>query len=263
MMYLSTRPSTRLSTIATALVLATAPARAEPNPRAQAKQHFKQAKALQDAGKYDDAVAEYRAAYDLDQRPEMLFNIAQVYRLGNHKQLAVDYYQQYLAAQPDGSGAREARQWIAELTRQIEADRPLPSEPEKPAPPPTAPPPSPPSRSEPEPPALTATRGSPQLRIAGLATAGAGAIALGFGVVFGIKARSAADTITNHQGPWTEDERHTFEDGQRANRTMIIGYVAGGALVVTGGVLYYLGARTHVVPIADARTAGLAVQGRF
>jgi tetratricopeptide (TPR) repeat protein len=253
----------RPSTIAIALVLATAPARAEPGTKALAKQHFKQGKALQDAGKYDDAIAEYRAAYDLDRRPEMLFNIAQVYRLGNHKQPAIDYYQQYLAAQPDGPGAREARQWIAELTRQIEADRPLPGEPAKPEPPPIAPLSLPPPRSEPEPRELTATRSSPQLRITGLATAGAGAIALGFGVVFGIKARSAADTISNHQGPWTEDERHTFDDGQRANRTMIIGYVAGGALVATGGVLYYLGARTHVVPVTGVRTAGFAVQGRF
>lgn len=253
----------RPSTIAIALVLATAPARGEPSTKAQAKQHFKQGKALQDAGKYDDAVAEYRAAYDLDRRPEMLFNIAQVYRLENHKQPAIDYYQQYLAVQPDGPGAREARQWIAELTRQIEVDRPLPIEPAKPEPPPIEPLSPPPPRSEPEPRALTATRSSPQLRITGLATAGAGAIALGVGVVFGIKARSAAETISNHQGPWTEDERHTFEDGQRANRTMIIGYVAGGALVATGGVLYYLGARTHVVPVTGARTAGLAVQGRF
>jgi iron complex outermembrane receptor protein len=126
----------RPSTIAIALVLATAPARGEPSTKAQAKQHFKQGKALQDAGKYDDAVAEYRAAYDLDRRPEMLFNIAQVYRLENHKQPAIDYYQQYLAVQPDGPGAREARQWIAELTRQIEVDRPLPIEPAKPEPPP-------------------------------------------------------------------------------------------------------------------------------
>lgn len=253
----------RPSTIAIALVLATAPARAEPSAKGRAKQHFKQGKALQDTGKYDDAVAEYRAAYDLDRRPEMLFNIAQVYRLGDHKQPAIDYYQQYLAAQPDGPGAREARQWIAELTRQIEADRPLPIEPAQPAQPPIVPLASPPPRSESEPRALTATRSSPPLRIAGLATAGAGAIALGFGVVFGIKARSAADTISNHQGPWTEDERHTFEAGQRANRTMIVGYVAGGALVATSGVLYYLGARTHVVPVTGVRTAGLAVQGRF
>lgn len=31
----------------------------------------------------------------------------------------------------------------------------------------------------------------------------------------------------------------------------------------TGGVLYYLGARTHVVPVTGVHTAGLAVQGRF
>ena len=257
-----TRSMTRPSMIAIALVLATTPARAEPSTKAQAKQHFKQGKALQDAGKYDDAATEYRAAYDLDRRPEMLFNIAQVYRLGNRKQPAIDYYQQYLAEQGDGPGAREARQWIAELTRQLEAARPIQIEPAKPEPPSSVPPSSPPPRGEPEPRALAETS-SPPLRITGLATAGAGAIALGFGVVFGLKARSAADTISNHQGPWTDAERNTFEDGQRANRTMIIGYVAGGALVAAGGVLYYLGARTHVVPVAGVRTAGLAVQGRF
>jgi tetratricopeptide (TPR) repeat protein len=254
---------TRLSTIAIALVLATAPAHAQPSAKQQAKQHFKHGKALQDDGKYDDAAAEYRAAYDLDRRPEMLFNIAQVYRLGNHKQQAIDYYQQYLAAQPDGPGGREARQWIAELSRQIEAERPLPIEPAKPEPPPIVPPSATPPREGPEPHTMVATRSSPQLRIAGIATTGAGAIALGFGVVFGMKARSAADTISQHQGPWTEDERHTFEDGQRANRNMIVAYVAGSALVATGGVLYYLGTRTHVVPVTDARTAGLAMWGRF
>ena len=257
----------RIPTIAIALVLATAPARAQPSARDQAKQHFKQGKALQEAGEYDAAVDAYRAAYDLDQRPEMLFNIAQAYRLGNRKQQAIDYYLRYLAAQPNGPGVREARQWIAELSRQIEADRPPPIEPAEPEPPSTPPPLTPPSstppRSEPGPRTQAATRSSPQLRIAGLATTGAGAVALGLGVVFGMKARSAADAISDHRGSWTDDERHTFEDGQRANRNMIVAYVAGGALVGTGGVLYYLGARTHLVPVTGARTAGLAVWGRF
>lgn len=256
----------RISTIAIALVLATAPARAQPSAKDKAKQHFKQGKALQDDGRYDAAVDAYRAAYDLDQRPEMLFNIAQAYRLGNHKPQAIDYYLRYLAAQPNGPGVREARQWIAELSQQIEADRPLPigpGEPEPPTPPPLTPPSSIPPRSEPGPPTQVTTRSSPQLRITGLATTGAGAIALGLGVVFGMKARSAAGTISDHRGSWTQDERQTFEDGQRANRNMIIAYVAGGALVATGGVLYYLGARTHVVPVTDARTAGLAMWGRF
>lgn len=243
---------------------------AQPAAQQQAKQHFKQAKTLQEAGNYDAAALEYAAAYELDHRPEMLFNIAQVQRLGKHKREAIDYYERYLAAQPDGAGAREARQWIAELSRQIEperaTDKPVAPEKAPTVPPaPNGPPGEVPSHPPPRDPvtAPAAAQSSPQLRIAGFATAGAGVLALGAGVLFGMRARSASDSISGHQGDWTDAEKQTFEDGQRANRNMMIAYVAGGALVATGGILYYLGSRTHVAPVVGTQTAGLTVWGRF
>jgi tetratricopeptide (TPR) repeat protein len=252
----------------TAIVIALAcvarAAAAQPSAQDQAKQHFKQARLLQDEGKFDAAIGEYQAAYDLDHRAEMLFNIAQAHRLANHKQQAIDFYQRYLAAQPDGAGAREARQWTAELTRQIEAERPLTTEPTRPVDPPARPvPPTELPRKQDATMVPRPRQASPQLQIAGIATAGVGVLALGAGVFFGVKARDASDTISKHTGPWTDTEQSTFEDGQRANRNMIIAYVGGGALVATGAVLYYLGTRTHVAPMAGTQTAGLTVWGHF
>jgi len=243
-----------------AIVCAALPALAQPVQ--EAKQHFKAGKTLQDAGKYAEAAVEYQAAYDLDPRPPMLFNIAQAHRLASHKQVALDFYKRYLAAEPDGAGAREARQWITELQHQLEAERPLPTQPE-PSPPLPQPPPDTSPRPPAETPPIAPAKSSRTLRIAGLAVGGAGAVTLGLGVAFGLKARSAADEITGHKDSWTQAEKDTFEAGQRANRNMIIAYVVGGAMVATGGVLYTLGARAHVAPVAGPRTAGLVVQGRF
>jgi len=217
---------------------------AHADPNAQAKAHFKQGRDYQDQGYYAKAAEEYKTAYELDRRPEMLFNIAQAYRLADDKQQALDYYQQYLAAQPEGLGAAESRQHVEELQRQIEAAR-------------AAPPPPPP------PPAATELRSSPALRIAGLATAGGGAIALGIGIKFGIDARAAGDDISKHTGDWTLADQAHYEAGQRAQTIMVIAYVTGGVLVATGGVLYVLGTRTHVVPVVSASAAGAVLWGRF
>jgi len=231
-----------------------------------ARQHFKAGKTLQDAGKFAEAADEYQAAYDLDPRPAMLFNIAQAHRLAGHKQLAVDFYKRYLQAQPDGAGAREARQWTAELTRQLEAERPVTPPPTRPDPPPITPPATPtlaPPSQQPEHPPQAPSSGR-RLRLAGIAAGVAGLAAVGAGVAFAFKARSAQDTIDGHtMGPWTGAEMDAFYAGQRDNRYMIASYAAGGALIATGAVLFVLGSRKHVMPLAPPRGGGLAVGGRF
>jgi len=245
------------------LLVCATPALAQPSGRDAAKAHFKSGKALQDAGKYSEAADEYQAAYDNDPRPAMLFNIAQAHRLAGHKKTALDFYQRYLTDEPSGAGAREARQWVTELQREVDAEKPVvPDKPVTPTPPVT-PPSKPVVAPHPPPQARTTTKSSPQLRIAGLVVGGIGVASLAAGVAFGLKAQSAADGISGHMDDWTMEEMDLFEAGQRANRNMVIAYVAGGALVTTGGVLYMLGARTRVVPVVGARTAGLAAWGHF
>jgi tetratricopeptide (TPR) repeat protein len=231
---------------------------ADPGKINEAKAHFKQAKAYQEAGAFARAVDEYKAAYELDPRPELLFNIAQAYRLAGDKKQALANYKRYLLEQPDGKGADEARVLVAELERQIDED----STRLQPIPVPPVPVPPVPVPTHVDPPQPAPDSGS-TLKIAGIASAGVGLVAVGVGVKFGLDARAASNAITTHTGPWTMAEMTRFEDGQRASRNMVISYVAGGVLVAAGGVMYWLGTRSQAVPVVTAQSAGVAVTGRF
>lgn len=103
------------------------------------------------------------------------------------------------------------------------------------------------------------------LRIAGIASAGLGLVAAGFAVKLGLDARNDAAALENHQAgtPWTHEERVTFDAGAAANRDMYVASIAGGALVVTAAVLYYVSARAHVAPVVSTQTASIAMWGRF
>jgi tetratricopeptide (TPR) repeat protein len=241
--------------LALALVLAlTAPAAADSNVE-KGRSHFKQGKAFQDGGSFERAAEQYKLAYAADPRPEMLFNIAQAYRLAKLKEQALDYFKQYLDKQPNGAGADEARKHVVTLTKQIDEENAA-----KEAPPPTVLPPPPvverPADVQPEHPG----RG---LRIAGLSTAALGLVVVGAGVKLAFDARSAASDITEHMGPWTEDDRETFDRGDRANRNMKIAYAIGGALVVGGGVMYFFGRRAAAAPVVTSQSASLVVVGDF
>ena len=104
------------------------------------------------------------------------------------------------------------------------------------------------------------------LRIAGLATAGAGVVALGLGVKFGLDASSAESDVEEQ---WDPDR---FDDGEAANRNMIIMYSVGITAIVGGGALYYLGSREgtqseerqlSIAPAITPDSASLVFAGRF
>jgi tetratricopeptide (TPR) repeat protein len=242
--------------IALALVLAlTASAAAETNVE-KARGHFKQGKAFQDAGVFERAAEEFKLAYAADPRPEMLFNIAQAYRLAKRAAEALDYFKQYLDKQPNGAGADEARKHVVTLTKQIDEEAAA-----KEAPPPTTlPPVAPPPVATPPAPPPSGGRG---LRIAGILTASTGIAAVAYGVKLAFDARGAAREIDDHVGPWTEDDKDTFEGGERANRNMKIAYAVGGALVIGGGVLYFFGRRAAAAPVVTERSASVVVTGAF
>jgi tetratricopeptide (TPR) repeat protein len=254
-------------------VLAADPARAEAPAKkpsaaqlARAREHFKKGQAFHASGQYDQAITEYQAAYHEAPLPDLLFNLAQVQRLKGDKQTALDNYLAYLEQAPAGRGADESRQWAAALSRELreaEAARRQHDEEEAkrlraerdaerhkalaPAPPP---------------------RGQ-GLRIAGIATGAAGVVALGVGTYFALHARS----LSNQQNDLSEWDPGLVSDGKAANRNAIIAFSVGGAALVTGGVLYYLGVRAGrvpadaqrvaVVPSVSSQGAGLVVGGRF
>jgi tetratricopeptide (TPR) repeat protein len=80
---------------------------------------FKQGREFLDANAYSEAIAEFEAAFSLLPLPELLFNIAQAYRLKGDAKHALQMYTRFVEVIPDGSIADEARAHIAVLTKEI------------------------------------------------------------------------------------------------------------------------------------------------
>ena len=89
--------------VASALFLCAATARAQDkpvDPKVAAKEHYTRGTSFYDLGRYDDAIKEFEAAYQLKNDPAFLYNLAQSYRqAGNHEQ-AVHFYKTYLRYVP-------------------------------------------------------------------------------------------------------------------------------------------------------------------
>ena len=258
--------------------VAVAPAAAQPGKPskadiAEAKKRFQAAEAARAKGDWDTAATEYLAAYAKFPDPEFYFNVGEVYRRKGDDEKALEYFQKYLALDSTGRGAPAARTAVAELTKAIEArkaaeaeqKRKLDAELEAAAAtrgPPNAPPPPPPQDVVEAPP-----RPGRGLRIAGIATGGAGLAGVGLGVYFGLRARK----IDREASDWVVFDPDRYAQGERAARNMIIAVSVGGAAIVTGGVLYYLGYRrgrveerpVAITPIAPSGGAGLAIGGQF
>jgi tetratricopeptide (TPR) repeat protein len=99
------------------LACGTSFAEVSPAARAKAKTHIKKARAAYADGNYDQAVAEYQAAYKLVPAGDILFNLGQIQRVKDDKPAAVASYRKYLDSEPDGAHAGEAREHLAQLTR--------------------------------------------------------------------------------------------------------------------------------------------------
>ena len=225
---------------------------------AQARAHFKNAEAAKAQGNYETAAAEYLAAYELFEDPEFFFDVGEVYRLAGDEPHALTYYEKYLELDPNGRGAATAHAAAAELRRSIaakedaanraaeeeakrkaaaDAKRKLEDAANRAA--------------EEEAKRKAAALSGRGLRRAGIATGGAGLVALGVGVMFGLHARSISDETAG----WDTFDPARFDQGKAAERNMFILTGVGVAALVTGGVLYYLGRRAGATAESSARSA--------
>jgi hypothetical protein len=242
------------------------PALAAGDDVAQAKEEFRKAEAYFGSKDYGRAVDHYRRAYELSKRPKLLFNIGLASRLKGDRQASLEAFQAYLAAEPRSRYAAEAQNEIAALQKDIAAEKAR-REPPPAAPPPEAPPPASIETPAPAPAPMarvdtTTDRPSDPgqtVRIAGLITAGAGVALIGTGVVFGLKARSAANELDGAT-TWKQD---VFDSGQSANRNMSICLAVGAAAVATGAVLYFIVGRSVETPLVGLGPSSIQVAGRF
>jgi tetratricopeptide (TPR) repeat protein len=258
--------------IVLSFVLAAGAAHAADGNAEAARQHYNKAVQLYDLGHFEEAIGEFEKAYESKQDPVLLYNLAQSYRrLGNHKQ-ALDLYRNFLLRMPGTPYRTDVEARIASLQKLVaeEAAEAPPAPGPAPAPSSTTPPVAlPPAPLVATAPATTTPTGRDGrgLRIAGWASAGAGVVAVTGGVLFGLRARSLSQRVTDAPIFQASDE----SSGKTAARMQWVCYGAGAALLATGAVLFFLGrpraaSASPAVAVAPAlfpAGAGLVTEGTF
>lgn len=177
--------------LACALALAWAAPAGAASPASQpaAKSAFAAAQRAYALGKFDEAIAGYSKAYDLSERPALLFNIAQCHRQLKDFKRAAFFYQRYLSLQPAPIENEElARSLLAEMEQAMAAQETTQALPEPLPPPKPAPEAAPAEAIAPPPaPATDAESPRPLLKQWWLWTA-VGAAAVGAAVTVGVLA---------------------------------------------------------------------------
>jgi tetratricopeptide (TPR) repeat protein len=287
-----------------ALFVAALAAPAFAGDKAAAEPHYDQGKAYYKAGAYDLAIQEFLEGYKLDPRPGVLFNIARGYEELKDRPKAIEYYKKYVdSGGAAAAAATEARARMVVLERQIkeederkkaeaaEAERkrqealnppPVAPAPVAAAPAPVAAAPAP-GASPPGPEGSVAVAAEPsmspetarKLRIAGMATGGAGVVGLGAGVFFAMRGSSLKSEINSEiarTNMWTPALSGKNSDMESANKLALISFIAGGVCVAGGAVLYYLGwskapheggAQAMLTPTVGPDGSGVMLSGRF
>jgi tetratricopeptide (TPR) repeat protein len=284
-----------LATTVLALALAAGAAHAQaPNPAADAA--LAEGRRLYDLQEWDKAIAKFKEAYALREDAAALFNIAQSYRLKGDCAQAASFYKTFKRKFPK---EKPVDKFITEMEACAKAKPTTdpttnptnpttnptnpttnPTNPTNPTTNPTNPTTNPtnPTTNPTTDPSVAPTTppinviepvdkpGGNGLRIASYVTMGAGGAGLIVGVVFGVKARQAANEaealrMGDEWNPSIE------ERGRRNQKTATISLVAGGVLAA-GGVAMFLLSRpssessgVSLAPTADG--AQLVWAGSF
>lgn len=261
-----------------ASVLIASPALAQPGAptpaqKEQAGDLVKQAITKSQNKDHEGAIELYLEAYAIIPLATLLSNIGTEYQSAQKPVEALKYFCLYLEKEPTGSLVGYATSQAKSLYFLIGGtDVPESEVCKTPVTPQTQATPDPQPTPQPERPQPVGDPGK-ALKIAGYATGGAGLLALGVGFYFGSEAQTISDDITNHTDTtiaWRDDIKDYEAKGQRYENLQIAFLVAGGALVVGGAVLYFLGnskkssAETLVLrPTASADSAGAVLSGSW
>lgn len=242
---------------------------------------FKKGRAWFEQGDMDRAIAEYKKANELAPHPVNLFNLGLAYRAKGDKRTALEHFQKYLNDAPKSSRTEEASTYITELIKAIEEEDAEKARQEAER-----------KRIEAEKTAAERQRAAAEaerrrlaaeaererqikatrpLRWGGIGTAAVGLASLGLGIYYGLQAKSIESDINDARVQWPDDILDKWDEGESAEKNMVIFTSVGAAATIAGGVLWYIGhRRTQVterdialVPSAGQDTASLTLIGRF
>jgi tetratricopeptide (TPR) repeat protein len=276
----------------------TTPARAEDT--ITAREHYQKGTSFYDLGRYQDAIKEFEAAYEIKNDPALLYNLAQSHRLAGNSDQALHFYRTYLRRFPKAPNRAEIEGRITALEQlvaqksatQNEKGPPLQMTPPAEAPPPTTgpqvvPPPSPPpadlGSTQMTPPPTAETGAQPQfvtmplpaapnaghahnMKLLGLGVAGTGGLLFLIGAIEGGRAVGAANEVNSTAkaggtfDPAVEARGKSAQTAEAA--LLVLGALIGGA----GAALYFYERgqeRIAVTPVASANQAGAALRLTF
>ncbi|MGB8299070.1 MAG: tetratricopeptide repeat protein [Polyangia bacterium] len=281
--------------VAAAALLALSAGVARGDDEGSAREHYVKGTRAYELGLYDEAIAEYMAAYKIKDDPALLFNLGQAHRLAGQAAEALRLYKTYLSKVPEAANRADVEGKIRELKELVEKQKQQPqTEPpavSAPVPPPPAAEPAPPipapvapgaatdvgASGKPAPAAVVqsaASEGSPPgrgMKVAGIAVAASGLALVGTGIAFGVLAKQAGDQLTQL------DQQHSVFDpskqsaGQRDQVIEGVCIGVGAAAVASGTILYLVGRRRGqdapqaitVSPAVAAHSAGATLRMVF
>jgi len=281
--------------VAAAVLLTLSAGVARGDDEASAREHYVKGTRAYELGLYDEAIAEYMAAYKTKDDPALLFNLGQAHRLAGHAAEALRFYKTYLSKVPDAENRADVEGKIRELKELVEKQKQQPqTEPFAPSGAVNALPAAEPAPPGPAPVASgaatdvgasgktasaaavqsAASEGSPPgrgMKVAGIAMAAGGLVLVGTGIAFGVLAKQAGDQLTQL------DQQHGVFDpskqsaGQRDQLIEGVCIGVGAAAIATGTILYLLGRRTGqdapqtiaVSPAVAAHSAGATLRMVF
>ncbi|GAC1455265.1 MAG: hypothetical protein PVSMB1_04690 [Gemmatimonadaceae bacterium] len=244
---------------------------------AGAKAHYERGSKLFELGRFDEAAKEYSEAFELKDDPAFLYNIAQANRLGGHTEQALFFYRSYLHKAPNAPNRGEVAARIQELQSLIEQQARAKSTPPRDETARIAPNANEAARE------TTAAQGSSSTaksssdaavvgvrgdktsppgrtkKVVGLVVGAVGVGALAGGIVASVLTARANDKVVataNGGGVFDPSVQGSAKSSQAAEIGL---YAAGGAMVVTGVVLYALGVRENRHAAAFASVASLEV----
>jgi len=129
----------RAALIAAAVLFACPMARAQepasPERESEARRLYELGRSHYNLAEYDEAIAAFRSAYELRPAPELLYNLAQAYRLRGDCAQARDLFRAYVRESPEAANRVEVEGRIARLetcARERESTRAPPLEREPP-----------------------------------------------------------------------------------------------------------------------------------
>ncbi|MEM9069492.1 MAG: tetratricopeptide repeat protein [Myxococcota bacterium] len=194
------------------------------------------------AGRLDEALTRFRSAFELSRRTELHYNIALVLDRLDRRDEALQEYESYLAANPEGEGAGRAGA-RAEVLRN--------------------------GASTSAPPDATSSTSSSSSAAGPAIVLGVAGAALVSGVVAAIIARGRFQDAEDGCGETTAGcSASVRSEIDRASRTADISFAVAGAAAL-GGVLWLVlrndedADEARVSPAVAPTYAGLEVQGRF